>query len=270
MSKRVLTIQDLSCLGKCSLTVALPVLSAMGCETTVLPTEILSTHTGFPAPVRVPLTGSIVPMADHWASQGAGFDAVTVGYLSDPRQAAAVEEVLNRFPALTVIDPALGDNGRLYAGVTAEQVQAMAGLCRRGACLLPNLTEAAFLTGHPFREDWDEAYLQTLAGGLLSFGPEAVIITGLRRGGEMGVFGQSRDGGAFLHMEPYVPRRCHGTGDLFTAAFTGGLLNGKSLAGSVAMAARFVGAAVRNTPEASPFGVRFEEVLPFLWQQRTP
>ena len=159
--KRLLSIQDLSCLGKCSWTVALPILSAMGLNATALPTGVLSTHTAFQNPVCHSFTGELVSFADHWKSVGAAFDAISVGYLSDPVQAQAVAQVLERFPALTVIDPAMGDHGKLYRGMSEANVSAMAQLCRKGDFLLPNLTEAALLTGTPYRDDPDEAYQLT-------------------------------------------------------------------------------------------------------------
>ena len=145
----VLSIQDLSCMGKCSLTVALPILSAMGLSTSVLPTAVLSTHTGFPSPVVQPMTENLLPFADHMASVGGEFDTITTGYLSDPHQAAIVCDILDKFEGLKVIDPAMGDHGKLYSRMTEEHVEAMKELCKRGDILLPNLTEAAFLTGIP-------------------------------------------------------------------------------------------------------------------------
>ena len=145
-SMQVLSIQDLSCMGKCSLTVALPILSAMGISCGVLPTAVLSTHTGFPDPEVQPMTEQLLPFAQHMASVGGDFDAISTGYLSDPRQAEAVCQVLDKFHCLKVIDPAMGDHGKLYSRMTVAHVEAMKELCRRGDFLLPNLTEAAFLT----------------------------------------------------------------------------------------------------------------------------
>ena len=145
---RVLSVQDLSCLGKCSLTVALPVLSAMGCAATALPTTLLSTHTAFPNPHRRSLTEDLMPICEHWKSIGAQFDTVATGYLADPQQVEAVGYVLSAFEdALHIVDPVMGDHGRLYSSITEEHVQAMAALCRRADVILPNVTEAAMLTG---------------------------------------------------------------------------------------------------------------------------
>ena len=263
--KRLLSIQDLSCVGKCSLTVALPVLAAMELECGVLPTAVLSTHTGFPNPEILPLTERMVPFAAHWREAGVHFDAAAVGYLSCPEQTQAVATVLEQLDIpLTVLDPVLGDNGRLYRGVAPGQVEALRSLCGKADVLVPNLTEAAFLAGVPLREDCDPAALHGLAGTLLSLGSKAVVITGLRRGKGIGVWGACRDGKCFSHFEPYIPRQLHGTGDLFTAVFAGALTEGRTMADAAALAAGFVRRSVARTPEVTPFGVRFEAALPWL------
>lgn len=266
--KRVLSIQDLSCLGKCSLTVALPVLSAMGCSCSVLPTAVLSTHTAFPNPHVRSLTEDILPTAQHWKSVGAEFDAITVGYLSDPRQAEKAAQVLDLFPGTVIVDPAMGDGGKLYSGLCAEQVDAMLALCRRAEYLLPNLTEAALLTGLPYREEADTGYLRSLAQGLLDLGVNAAVITGFtRRDGQTGFFAAHRDGREFSYHARRIGKHFHGTGDLFTAVFTGGLLSGKAVDESAALAARFVERVIAATGEGTPFGIHFEPELPWLWNQ---
>lgn len=263
---RVLSIQDLSCMGKCSLTVALPVLSAMGCACTVLPTAVLSTHTAFPAPHARSLTEDLVPIARHWKSVGADFDAISIGYLADPRQAGEVAQVLDLFTDTVILDPAMGDHGRLYSGQTPAHVQAMAQLCRRAKFLLPNVTEAALLTGLPYREKPEESYLKELTAGMLEFGADAVVITGfLWDEATTGFAGAHRTTGPFSYRAPRIPRSLHGTGDLFSAVFTGSLVAGKSPYGSAALAAGFVEQVVAATPENSPFGAEFETQLPWLW-----
>ena len=144
---QVLSIQDLSCMGKCSLTVALPILSAMGISTSVLPTAVLSTHTGFPNPVVQPMTENITAFAEHMASVGGSFDAISTGYLSDPQQAEAVCAVLDRFDCMKVIDPVMGDHGKLYSRITPEHVEAMKQLCGRGDYLLPASSSAHAYAG---------------------------------------------------------------------------------------------------------------------------
>lgn len=263
--KRVLSVQDLSCVGRCSLTVALPVLSAMGVECSVLPTAVLSTHTGFPGPRALPLTEQMESFAAHWEAVGIHFDAVSVGYLFDPAQAQAVLRIVETFGSYTVLDPVMGDHGQLYSGITEAHVTAMKALCREADVLLPNVTEAARLIGFPYREAPDPAYLSELAAGLLEFGPQAVLITGVLWGnGKIGFYGVHRDTGSFSYSGEYIPRQLHGTGDLFSAAFTGGIMGGLSLAESGALAAEFVRRAVAATETVSPYGTEFEKALPWL------
>lgn len=265
--KRVLSIQDLSCVGKCSLSVALPVLSAMGCECSALPTAVLSTHTAFPDPHRRMLTGDIGAICRHWQSVGVAFDAITVGYLADPAQAEAVAAVLDTFKTFTVIDPAMGDHGRLYSGITQDHIHAMKGLCAKGNILIPNVTEAAFLTGTAYEETTDPVYFQKLADGMLAFGVEAVVLTGVPlEEGKTGLMAAFRDGEPFVYQASRIPRQLHGTGDIFCAVFTGALMAGRDITGAATLAARFVEKVISVTPEASPFGAAFEPQLPWLWE----
>ena len=265
--KRVLSIQDLSCMGKCSLTVALPVLSAMGCCCTVLPTAILSTHTAFPEPHIRALTEDILPVATHWHKVGSEFDTVSVGYLSDPEQADAVAQVLDLFSAPVVLDPVMGDHGKLYSKLTPAHIEAMAKLCRKAGYVLPNVTEAALLTGLPYREQADLGYLRELAAGMLNFGSKAAIITGfLWDDGQTGFFGADGKEEFFYHA-PRIPKHFHGTGDLFAAVFTGSLTKGHSVPQAATLAARFTEQVIAHTPEATPYGIEFESQLPWLWKQ---
>ena len=265
---RVLSIQDLSCMGKCSLTVALPVLSSMGCACTVLPTAVLSTHTAFPNPHYHSLTGEMAAMAEHWKSVGAEFDAITVGYLADPTQAEEVLRVLELFDAPVILDPVMGDHGRLYSRVTGEHVAAMKTLCGKAKVLLPNVTEAAYLTGLGYRETPDSAYLSELTAGMLEFGADAVVITGfLWDENTTGFAGHSKKEGAFAYRAPRIPKSLHGTGDLFAATFTGSLLRGKDTFSAAKLAAGYVERVVAATDTASPFGAQFEKELPWLIAQ---
>jgi len=264
---QVLSIQDLSCMGKCSLTVALPILSAMGISTSVLPTAVLSTHTGFPAPEVQPMTDNLLPFAEHISSVGGSFDAISTGYLSDPQQAEVVCKVLDKFEGLKVIDPAMGDHGKLYSRMTNEHVEAMKHLCSRGNILLPNLTEAAFLTGLPYREDGDGVYLKELCDAMCQFGADGVIITGVSWNEDHTGWAGMLDGRFFSYQAKRIGRSQHGTGDMFAAVTTGSLALGKPLHIGASLAAKFVEQVIASTPEATPFGANFEPVLPWLWEQ---
>jgi pyridoxine kinase len=264
----VLSIQDLSCLGKCSLSVALPVLSAMGCTCTPLPTAVLSSHTAFPAPYVRSLTEDIAPITAHWNTCGVQFDAVSVGYLSDPRQIGEIESRLDSFSGIRIVDPAMGDHGKLYSGLIPEHIPAMAQLCRKGNILLPNVTEAALLTGLTYRQQSDKAYCLDLLDGMLSFGADAVILTGVcTEPGKTGFACKSKDGGSFFYQTQQFPGHYHGTGDLFCAVLTGAVALGKPLTKAATLAANFVESVIRATPEEKPFGVHFESCLPQLWEQ---
>ena len=265
--KRVLSVQDLSCLGKCSLTVALPVLSAMGCAATALPTTLLSTHTAFPKPYRRSLTDDIKRICDHWKSIGAEFETVSTGYLADPMQVEAVRHVLDAFPnALHIVDPVMGDHGRLYSAITPAHVDAMAKLCRRADVILPNVTEAALLTGLPYRETADPGYYRQLLAGMEKYGAKAVILTGVSlEENKLGCFGKDENG-EFSCQNEKVDRLCHGTGDLFAAVVAGAMTRGKTAREAAALAAEFTRRVVENTPASTPFGVEFEACLPWLWE----
>jgi len=265
--KHVLSAQALACVGRCGLTVALPVLSAMGCCCSVLPTTLLSTHTGFPNPHKQDLKAHFAPIAAHWKEQGVRFDAVTVGYLADAAQAQMLLALLEQFPAFTVVDPVMGDHGRLYSGITPEHVQAMKRLCAAGNILLPNVTEAALLTGMDYRETADEGYFREMAHAMLAFGADAVVVTGVSaKQGRIGFSGAMKTGEAFSYDAPCIPKTLHGTGDLFCAVLTGAYLQGKDIKNAATLAAGFIERVVAATEAQPPFGAEFEAQLPWLWE----
>ena len=265
--KHILSIQDLSCVGRCSLTVALPVLSAMGHRCSVLPTAVLSTHTAFPSPEVADLTDRLAGFARHWQENGVAFDAVSVGYLSDPRQAEIVDEILGRIGAPVILDPVMGDHGKLYRRITKDHIDAMKHLAARSDVILPNLTEAAALTGLPYREQLDEDYLARLTDGLLALGAKAAVITGVHlTDGAIGYYGRDKAGNAFSYQGNLIPRQFHGTGDLFAAVLSGSLLKNMTLSDAARKAAEFVRSCVENTEKVTPFGVEFETQLHRLWK----
>lgn len=259
--KHVLTIQDFSCVGRCSLTVALPVLSAMGVRTSALPTAVLSTHTAFPNPEIGDLTDKLLDFSNHWRQNGITFDAISVGYLADPRQAGIVAQILDDFSAFTVLDPVMGDNGRLYSRITEDHILALRTLCAKADVVLPNLTEAAALTGLPYREKAEEAYLKELTAGLLSLGAKNAVITGLRRGDS--TIGYYCSNGATFQGE-LIHKHFHGTGDLFAAVFLGSLMNGMDLTAAAENAEHFVRRCIQGTAQSTPHGVEFEKYLKYL------
>lgn len=255
--KHVLTIQDLSCVGRCSLTVALPVLSAMGIRTSVLPTAVLSTHTAFADPEIMDLTGKMLDFSNHWKKNGISFDAISVGYLADPGQARIVGKILEDFSTFTVLDPVMGDNGRLYSRITTAHIDALRQLCRKADVVLPNLTEAAALTGLPYLEKAEEGYLKELTAGLLELGAKNAVITGLRRDNTIGYYCSN---GVTFQGE-LIHKHFHGTGDLFAAVFLGSIMDGCSLTAAAERAEAFVRRCILGTGESTPHGVEFERFL---------
>ena len=262
--KKVLSVQDLSCVGKCSLTVALPVLSAMGISCSVLPTAVLSTHTAFPSPYVCSFTEHMAPICDHWKTIGATFDAIAIGYLSDPKQAAAAEYLVDSFSAFTVLDPVMGDHGKLYSGITQAHVDSLRQLCKKADVLLPNVTEACLLTGATYRECGDSSFYRKLLGDLKALGAKNVILTGISP--ETGYTGFMTDSD-FVYQTKKLPVSCHGTGDLFSAVFSGGCVLGRKPEDAAMLAARFVEQVLSNTPAQTPFGMEFEPQLGWLHKE---
>ncbi len=266
--KKILTVQDLSCVGRCSATVALPILSAMGVNCSVLPTAVLSTHTGFPNPHIRPLTEDIVPIAERLQQVGAKFDAILVGYLADPAQAEAVLEVMTSFDCPVILDPAMGDHGKLYKGITEEQVSAMADLASLAEVVLPNVTEACMLTGVPYQEQTDGQVLRMLSERLCRMKTQTAVITGVSPApGKTGFAGLQKGEGMFSYTADRRGKSLHGTGDMFSAVFAGAYVLGRDPMEAATLAANFVERVIDDTPAATPFGAEFETQLPWLWRQ---
>lgn len=270
--KRVVTIQDISCVGKCSLTVALPILSAMGLETAVLPTAVLSSHTAFEGFTFRDLTDEIRPVSLHWQQQGLRFDAIYSGYLGSFRQLQLVEELIDRFrcPGQTVVvDPVMGDNGRFYPGFTREFAREMGRLCSRADVIVPNLTEVSLLLEEPYRQDYTEEELKPLLKRLHALGAKKVLITGVGLPqGKLGVMGYDGESDRFFsYLRPRCPESFHGTGDVFASTLTGALTRGADLEQAAQLAVDFTVESIEKTlqdPEHRWYGVNFESAIPML------
>ena len=273
--KRIASIQDFSCIGSCSQTIALPVLSAMGVECAALPTALLSAHTAFDGFVSLDLTPQLPAIVAHWRAMHLRFDAVYTGYLASAEQVGLVGALLDGMderPALTLIDPVMGDNGALYAGFSDSFPQAMRALCGRADVLTPNVTEACLLTGTAYSPVQDAAQTRRLLERLLELGCRAAVLTGLRVDGDMAVAALQRDGTGTLVRTSYIPEVFHGTGDLFASTCAGALVQGAPLERAVRLAADYVALTLRRTvqaPDRRWYGVNFQETLPELmarWQ----
>ncbi len=181
--KKILTVQDISCLGQCSLTVALPILSACGMETCILPSAILSTHTaGFNGFTCHDLTDDIPAIREHWEKENIKFDAIYTGYLGSTKQIDYVQDIFSSLSAegcVKIVDPAMADNGKLYPAFDCEYVDAMKLLCAKADILLPNITEACFLTDTEFKTEYDEEYILSLTSKLKALGAKTVVLTGV-------------------------------------------------------------------------------------------
>lgn len=205
--KRIVTMQDLSCIGKCSLTVALPVLSAMGLECAVLPTAVLSAHTAFEGFRYEPL--SLTPVADHWQQLGLQFDMIYTGYLGGRAQVDQALDFFTRFPAMRLVDPVMADHGALYAGLEPDFPAVLRTLCAQADLITPNITEACLLTGLEYRETHDDSYIRTLLERLLALGARTAILTGVRTEPDrVGVACMDAAGAVSQCSAPYGSRPC--------------------------------------------------------------
>ncbi len=269
--KRIITIQDISCVGRCSLTVALPIISAAGVEAAILPTAVLSNHTAFPEFTFRDLTDEIEPISDTLARLGIDFDAVATGYLGSPKQLDLVSDLIDRFkkPGTEVfIDPVLGDNGSLYKGFTQNFADRMAKFCAKADIILPNMTEAAFMLHEDYREEYDEEYIRGLLVRLTSLGTCRAALTGIGfRDDEIGFYMYDAVSGEFSHyFNEKLPMRCHGTGDIFASAALGGRMRGLGYTESLKLATDYTLECIRKTlsdPSHRDYGVNFEQALPY-------
>ena len=265
--KKILTIQDISCVGQCSLTVALPILSACGLETCILPSAVLSTHTsGFTGFTVRDLTDDIPAICNHWLKENISFDAVYTGYLGSIKQIDYVKDIflkLKKREGISFVDPAMADNGKLYPAFDNEYVEAMKTLCFCADVVLPNITEACLLTGIEYKEEYDEAYINDLLNGLKQNGAKTIILTGVGYDKESTGVVVYEKGQISYYKHYRIPRNCHGTGDVYASAFVGLLLQGKSTFEAAAVAADYVVKCIENTKDDEDhwYGVKFETAL---------
>ena len=270
---RILTIQDISCVGQCSLTVALPIISACGIECAILPSAVLSTHTaGFTGFTCRDLTDDIPAIAAHWRKEGIDFAAVYTGYLGSEKQ---IDYVCDIFDTLTapggkkIVDPAMADNGKLYPAFDDSYVAAMRKLCAKADFLLPNITEASFLTGMEYRTEYDRAYIDALLQGLTDLGAKNIILTGVSYAPDKTGVVVFENGGYAYYEHEKLPNSCHGTGDIYASAFVGALMRGKCAFDAASIAADYTVACIDATTGHKNhwYGAIFEGNLPLLAQK---
>ncbi len=270
--KRIVTVQDISAVGKCSLTVALPIISACGVECAVMPTAVLSTHTQFTGFTFHDLTNEISPITKHWKQEGLTFDAIYTGYLGSFRQIELVEEMLETLGdenTLLVVDPAMADNGKLYYGFTEEFAGRMAQLCGKADLILPNLTEACFMLGRPYNETYTQKDIREMLRALCALGAKRAALTGVSY--EKGKIGfelyDSTTDTFSSYFGKHLPAAFHGTGDIFASTCVGAIARGNSIQEALKIAVDYTYECVRVTmddPNHRTYGVNFEEAIPYL------
>ncbi len=270
--KSIAAIHDISGFGRCSLTVALPLLSAAGIQTSVIPTAVLSTHTGgFKGNTFHDLTRDIEPIAEHWQREGLRFDAVYSGYLCSASQIysvmSAIEHIKND-NTLIIVDPVMGDNGSCYSGFSVSFPSYMLRLCQRADIITPNITEAAMLSGMPYKEGiCDKAYIEQLLNKLYSLTNAKIVLTGVsfdERKIGAAIFDEGEINYVFADKQP---ASFHSTGDIFASVLIGSLLNDRSIKSAAQIAVNFTSLCIKQTiDDATPekFGVNFEAQIPNL------
>lgn len=269
--KRILTVQDISCVGRCSLTVALPIISAAGVEAGVLPTAVLSTHTAFPKFTFCDLTDEIEGISKTFSELSIDFDAIYTGYLGSFEQLGLVSELIDRHKTekcAVVIDPAMADNGKLYKGFTPEFAKAMAGLCAKADLVVPNLTEACFMLGVPYTESYDEEFIRDILKKLTDLGAKRAALTGISFDpSKLGAYSYDSESGRYYsYFNDKMPVAYHGTGDIFASATLGALMNGHSTESALAVAVDYTLECIKLTMQDEnrrAYGVNFEQALPY-------
>ncbi len=271
--KRIVTVQDISCVGKCSLTVALPIISACGVEASVIPTAVLSTHTAFPSFTFRDLTDEITPIAENWKQAGIGFDAIYTGYLGSVRQIELMERFFTDFRTennLIFVDPVMADNGRMYTGFAPDFAGYMAKLCAKADIIVPNMSEACFMLQKDYMDGgYSETDIRTLLLQLTELGCRIAVLTGVSfEENQIGVMAYDSDKNEyFRYFTERIPQSFHGTGDVFSSTCVGALMRGLPLGGALKTAANFTLACIKETvknPSHNWYGVDFETAMPAL------
>lgn len=270
--KRIMTIQDISCVGRCSLTVALPIISAAGIETSIIPTAVLSTHTGgFENYTYKDLTDQIVPITKHWEALGLTFDAIYTGYLGSFEQLDIVSGIFSKFKRednFILVDPAMADGGQLYGGFSTEFPKGMAGLCAKADMIVPNITEAALMLDEEYiDEGYDEQYIEKLLKGLFALGPSGIILTGVSlEKGKLGI--ASYDGEEIkYYFNNKTSGYFHGTGDVYASTFLAAYMKTNDLHKAAIIATDFTVKCIEATDAVGSerrYGVNFELCIPDL------
>ena len=270
--RRIAAVHDISGFGKCSLTVALPIISAAGVECACMPTALLSTHTGgFTGYTFTDLSSEMLPIAKHWKKEGIAFDGVYSGYLASPEQGELLKGVFAEIvtsKTLVIIDPVMADHGEHYPGFDDRMTQTFRDLCPSADVIIPNITEASFMTGIPYMEPpYTVEHIDRLMAALFELGPKAVALTGVQFAeDEVGVAarlaGERESAYSFQKLRE---GHFHGSGDVFGSAFAALLVRGASIKSVIEASTEFVCASIdRTKTRGTPmhYGIDFEGALP--------
>ena len=267
--KRIAAIHDISGFGKCSLTVALPIISAAKIETAVIPTAVLSTHTGgFSGYTFRDLTEDILPIAQHWKNENLVFDGFYTGYLGSKEQIELVKksiDILKNDNTIVVVDPVMADHGKLYAGFTSDFPKEMLTLCKTAHIIVPNMTEAAFMLGEDYLEPpYTKDYVEGILKRLNDITGAQIVLTGVSFcEGELGV-AVYKNGEIYYYLTQKENAVFHGTGDVFASALTAAVISGKTTFEAAKIAADFTVLCINKTLEENKdrrYGVNFESCL---------
>lgn len=270
---KILTIQDISCFGQCSITVALPIVSAFGIETAILPSAVLSTHTaGFTDFTVRDLTEDLPEIRKHWEKEGIDFDAIYTGFIASAEQLDYIKEIIDsrlKPDGLVFVDPAMADHGEFYNGFDQEFADKMGELCKLGDFILPNTTEACFILHKPWKEEFSKEEMLEMANELTAFTKRYVILKGdTHRENELGmiVLDKQEDTCEIVYNDK-IDYVSHGTGDVFASAYVGSTMVGKSPTDAAKIAGEFTKRAIEKTigDENHKYGVKFEQVIPELY-----
>ena len=270
---KILTIQDISCYGQCSITVALPIVSAFGIETAILPSAVLSTHTaGFTDFTVRDLTEDLPEIRKHWEKEGILFDAIYTGFIASIEQLDYIKDIIDsrlKPGGLVFVDPAMADHGEFYNGFDQEFADKMGELCKLGDYVLPNTTEACYILHKPWKEEFTKEEMLEMANELSEFTKRHVILKGdTHKEGQLGMIVLDKEEETceivFNDKVDYVS---HGTGDVFASAFVGSTMNGKTPTQAAKIAGEFTKRAIEKTigDETHTYGVKFEQVIPELY-----
>ena len=271
-SIKILTIQDVSCFGQCSITVALPVVSAFGIETAILPSAVLSTHTsGFTDYTVRDLTQDLPAIQKHWESEGIYFDAIYTGFIASAEQLGYIKDIIDsrlKPGGIVFVDPAMADMGEFYNGFDQEFADKMGELCKLGDYILPNTTEACYILHKPWKENFSKEEMLEMAKELQDYTKRYVVLKGYCSEDQMGMIVlDKQESTVEIVYNDKVDYISHGTGDVFASSFVGSVMIGKSPVQSAKIAGEFTKKALEKTigDENHWYGVKFEQAIPELY-----